>query len=120
MGTTPDEPDVTDDALEGAVVSVLTGTSDTLTVKQLRKLVLLALQLDEDDRAAKKRYKRAVQALEAAGRLRLDATGAVSLRKSKADRGTAKHSKKSKRRKLDADGDRDAGDSHSHGECVRN
>jgi RNA recognition motif-containing protein len=68
-----------------AVISVLEGSAKEapLTVKKLRKLVFLSLQLDGDDKAQKKTFKRAVQALEDEGQVKLDAEGNVKLKKRK-------------------------------------
>ncbi|KAL3920728.1 MAG: hypothetical protein SGILL_003113 [Bacillariaceae sp.] len=61
-------------------------------VKKLRKLVLLSLQMDDSDKSAKKQFKKAIQAMEEDGTLRLDADGTITLLK-----------KKSKKKKKDKD-----------------
>ena len=67
-----------------AVLSVLDGASTSgdegsLKVKKLRKMVLLSLQLEIDDKPSKKRLKRTVEALESNGALTLDVDGIVKL-----------------------------------------
>ena len=42
-------------------------TSDVCEVKKLRKMVLLSLQMDESDKAAKKQFKRSIQKMEEDG-----------------------------------------------------
>jgi RNA recognition motif-containing protein len=54
-----------------------------LKVKKLRKLVLLSLQLDEDDKAAKKSFKHSIQTLEMDGTIHLDEEGHITLKKKK-------------------------------------
>ena len=65
-----------------------------MPVKELRKAVLLSLQLDIEDKSSKKKFKKCVQALEADGRIKLGADGIVKLSKS-----ARKEAKESKRKK---------------------
>jgi nucleolin len=86
---------------QDAVISVLEGTGsstddDPFKVKKLRKLVLLSLQLDESDKAAKKTFKRTIQTLEEDGGVQLDADGNIKLKKKRKHR-EEKKSKKKKR-----------------------
>lgn len=85
-----------------AVLSILGGSSSSqeepLKVKKLRKQVLLSLQQDESDKAAKKIFKRTVQTLEEEGSLKLEADGTVKLSK-KRRREMEKKSKKKKKKK---------------------
>lgn len=75
--------------------------NEPIKVKKLRKQVLLSLQCDEDDKVAKKTYKRSVQALEEAGELSIDEAGLVSRISKK--RKTKDEKKKSKKRKKEKD-----------------
>lgn len=90
---------------QDAVVSVLEGAGrstqvdgEPLKVKKLRKLVLLSLQLDESDKAAKKTFKRTIQALEKDGGVELDEDGNIALKKKKRKRKDEKKPKKKKKR----------------------
>lgn len=74
-------------------------SSDVQEVKKLRKNVLLSLQLDESDKAAKKQFKRTIQKLEEEGVLNLDADGTIKLVKEKKKRKRDKEEKKSKKKK---------------------
>lgn len=82
MGTDKD-----DNKWKDAIVSTLQGGGDKksgkLPVKELRKAVLLSLQLDTSDKGAKKSFKTIVQALEDDGILSLNAEGIVKLKKKK-------------------------------------
>jgi nucleolin len=91
--------DQPDDKWTDAVLSVVRGATDKLKVKKLRKLVLLSLQLDDDDKESKKTFKATIQTLEKAGDLDLDAEGLVTLTKKrkKAEHGEKKEKKKSKK-----------------------
>ena len=66
------------------IVSTIVGspTGKSMPVKDLRKAVLLSLQLDVDDKKSKKKFKKAVQAMESDGRLTLSDEGIVKLSKS--------------------------------------
>jgi len=75
------------------------GASSSFKVKKLRKLVLLSLQTDEDDKGAKKTFKKAVQELESEQRLTLGSDGVITLRKSEDDGKKNKKSKKKKKEK---------------------
>lgn len=83
-----------------SITSVLEGEASGDTsprqVKKLRKLVLLSLQIDESDKAAKKQFKKAIQAMEQDGTLKLDADGTVHyLKKKKKKSGDEKKKRKS-------------------------
>jgi nucleolin len=66
------------------IVSTIVGspTGKSMPVKDLRKAVLLSLQLDVDDKKSKKKFKKAVQAMESDGKLTLSDDGIVKLSKS--------------------------------------
>ena len=66
------------------IVSTIVGspTGKSMPVKDLRKAVLLSLQLDVDDKKSKKKFKKAVQAMESDGKLTLSDEGIVKLSKS--------------------------------------
>jgi len=66
-------------------------------VKKLRKMVLLSLQMDDGDKAAKKIFKKTIQEMEENGKVKLDADGTICLLKMKS---------KKKKRKASIDGDR--------------
>jgi nucleolin len=90
-----------------AVLSVLKGTvkkskkddtknidHETLKLKSLRKLVLVSLQHDDDDKAARKTFKRTIQALEKDGSVHLDADGNITLVKKRKRKDEGKSKKK--------------------------
>jgi nucleolin len=87
-----------------AVLSILDGAvtagsdDEQLKVKKLRKLVLLSLQQEDSDKAAKKQFKEVVQGLEEEGELTLDEDGMVSRTKQSKKR-KAKEEKDSKKKK---------------------
>ena len=102
------------------ILAVLT-PSDEFNVKKLRKQILLQLQTDSDDKAAKKTFKKAIKILESDGKLTLDKEGTIKLvadssSKSKAkkkdkkskDKKKEKKDKKSKRKKTEESDDEDA------------
>ena len=75
-------------------------SSEVVEVKKLRKNVLLSLQLDESDKAAKKQFKHTIQQLEQEGILSLDANGTIKLAvKEKKKRKREKEENKSKKKK---------------------
>jgi nucleolin len=80
-----------------AVISILQG-AESVKVKKLRKQVLLSLQFDDADKAAKKRYKKTIQALEEKGDLTLDAEGIVTIKKSKKRKSKEETKQKKKKR----------------------
>lgn len=90
-------------------------SSDVREVKKLRKMVLLSLQIDDSDKAAKKQFKRTIQQLEEDGVLSLDADGTISVKKEKSRKRKlekeAKKEKKKKKRKKDDDSGDDAEES---------
>lgn len=97
----PSEPSSMTDGIDWskAIRSVLQ-SADTTEVKKLRKSVLLSLQLEESDKAAKKQFKRTIQHLEEEGVLALDADGTITLKeKKKRKRDKEKKSKKDKKDK---------------------
>ena len=63
-----------------ALTTTSSSTSGEINVKKLRKQILLQLQTDSDDKAAKKSFKKAIQGLEAKGRLTLDKEGTIRIR----------------------------------------
>ena len=78
-------------------------TSDVCEVKKLRKMVLLSLQMDESDKAAKKQFKRSIQKMEEDGTVSLDADGTITLKKKKRKlEKDKKDKKKKKKRKKDS------------------
>jgi hypothetical protein len=90
--------------MEDTILSVLEGTlrakgedDKTIKLKNLRKMVFLSLQ-QEDEKAGKKQFKKAVQTLEKDGKLLLDSDGLISLP-------TKKKKKSEKRKRKDEDDD---------------
>lgn len=81
---------------EDAVLSIAQG--EAIKVKKLRKQVLITLQLDEDDKAAKKTFKQTVQGLEESGQISLDSEGVVTLSE-KSKKRKSKEEKKAKKTK---------------------
>ena len=83
------------------ILTTLRGSSEegsktgALLVKKLRKLVLLSLQFDKDDKNAKKQFKEVVKILQEEGTLNLDSEGTVVLKKEK------KKKDKNSKRKLE-------------------
>lgn len=83
-------------------------SSDVRQVKKLRKMVLLSLQLDESDKAAKKQFKRTVQQLQEDGILDLQVDGTIVVKKEKKrKREKGEKSKKKKKSKSSADDEND-------------
>jgi nucleolin len=82
-------------------------SSSSMDVKKLRKIILLQLQTDSDDKSAKKQYKKAVKALEADGKINLDGDGKMTLvggtSSSKKKKKDKKDKKKKKRKNSDDD-----------------
>jgi RNA recognition motif-containing protein len=123
--------DNNDDALpkwKNTVISILEGENSTkkstkadsndengteqeqrLKVKKLRKLVLLSLQLDEDDKSAKKSFKHTIQTLEMDGTIHLDEEGHITLKKKKKRKQQKEENKKSKKEKTSAATNDDTG-----------
>ena len=89
-------------SLSESIISTLSGedVKEGLKVKKLRKLVLLSLQQDESDKSAKKDFKKAVQALEEEGKVKLNEDGLIFLKKEKRKKG---EKKKKKKRSADED-----------------
>jgi nucleolin len=87
---------------KGVVLSVLTGTKGALKLKELRKQVLISLQLDETDKAAKKTFKKTVKALEESEELSIDAEGLVCLL-AKGKKRKLKEERKSKKRRTESE-----------------
>lgn len=87
-----------DKSLSESILSIMGGgdMKEGFKVKKLRKMVLLSLQQDDSDKAAKKGFKKAVQALEKEGKVKLNEDGHVFLRKEK-----KKSDKKKKKRPAD-------------------
>lgn len=90
-----------------AILSILEGTGssankDQLQVKKLRKQVLLSLQLDTDDKLAKKAFKKTIQALEEEKSVKLDHEGNIKIsKKRKRDSKEEKKLAKKKKEKTD-------------------
>jgi RNA recognition motif-containing protein len=101
-----------------AVLSILDGAmsagsgDEQIKVKKLRKLVLLSLQQEDSDKAAKKQFKKVVQGLEEEGELTLDEDGMVARTKTSKKRKAKeeKDSKKKKKKKQQEETTEDAGD----------
>jgi hypothetical protein len=89
---------------KGAVLSILDGAmragsgDEQIKVKKLRKLVLLSLQQEDSDKAAKNQFMEVVQGLEEEGELTLDEDGMVARTKTSKKR-KAKEEKDSKKKK---------------------
>jgi hypothetical protein len=87
-----------------AVLSILDGAvsagsgDEQIKVKKLRKLVLLSLQQEDSDKAAKKQFKKVVQGLEEEDELTLDEDGMVARTKTSKKR-KAKEEKDTKKKK---------------------
>jgi hypothetical protein len=73
--------------------------SDEINVKKLRKQILLQLQTDSDDKAAKKTFKKAIQSLESEGKLTLDKEGSIKFAADSSDAKSKKKDKKAKDKK---------------------
>ena len=97
-----------------AILSILEGTSDELKIKKLRKQVLISLQQDDSDKAAKKTFKRTVQALEQSGELSLSASGLVSLRSGGRKRKLQAEDKRKTKRKRAKNPEEDAIEPNVH------
>ena len=84
--------------------SKTSSSSSSMDVKKLRKIILLQLQTDSDDKKAKKLYKKAVKALEGEGKITLDSDGLMTLTESsKKKKKKDKKDKKKKKRKTSED-----------------
>jgi len=119
---------------EKSISSILEASDDVEArkVKKLRKMVLLSLQIEESDKAAKKFFKKAIQNMEENGKVKLDVNGTISILGSKKkkkrrgstdedDRKSKKKRKEKKRQKTDDDASKtkyDEGD--DDGEEKRN
>jgi len=84
-------------SLSESIISVLSGgdAKEGFKVKKLRKMVLLSLQQDDSDKSAKKGFKKAIQALEEEGIVKLDEDGQIFLKKEKKQKGKKKKKKRS-------------------------
>jgi RNA recognition motif-containing protein len=98
-------PDLSNDSgvdWEKSINSILEASNkkEATKVKKLRKMVLLSLQMDDSDKSSKKLFKKAIQAMEENGKVKLDAEGTITLVEKKS-------SKKKKKRKASSieDGD---------------
>ena len=101
--------------IESKILSELTSntsSSSSTDVKKLRKIILLQLQTDSDDKSAKKLFKKTVKALEANGQITLDSDGLMSLvetkdkkKKKKKKKDDKKDKKKNKREEDEDEGD---------------
>ena len=85
-----------DEKWNDSVVSLLSGATEKLKIKALRKIVFLSLQLEDSDKSSKKKYKATIQALESEGKLRIDADGFVTLSKKRRKEKEAGKSRKNK------------------------
>mmetsp|Transcript_5490 Transcript_5490/g.7006 ORF Transcript_5490/g.7006 Transcript_5490/m.7006 type:complete len:344 (+) Transcript_5490:164-1195(+) len=90
----------TNDDISTKILSELqsSSSSSSMDVKKLRKIILLQLQTDSDDKGAKKKYKKAVKALESDGKIKLDSDGLITLLEKK-------KSKKDKKKRKSSDND---------------
>ncbi len=97
-----------------------TKATTTIDVKKLRKIILLQLQTDTDDKSAKKQYKKAIKALEGSGVLTLDGSGLITFlggggggggdgneKKKKKEKKEKKEKKKKRSHEDKQDGDND-------------
>mmetsp|Transcript_3814 Transcript_3814/g.10007 ORF Transcript_3814/g.10007 Transcript_3814/m.10007 type:complete len:346 (-) Transcript_3814:287-1324(-) len=89
---------------EKSINSIMEASDDVEArkVKKLRKMVLLSLQMDESDKAAKKLFKKVIQDMEKNGKVKLDANGTISLlgsKKKKKRRGTTDEDKRKSKKK---------------------
>lgn len=77
-----------DKSFSESILSVLSGgdVKEGLKVKKLRKMVLLSMQMDEADKAAKKAFKKSVQALEHEKRVKLNEDGQIFLKNTKKEK----------------------------------
>lgn len=73
-------------------------SSSSSNVKSLRNVILLQLQMDKDDKTAKKSYKKAVKALEAEQKITLDSDGLMTLLGGDKSEDVEKSSKKKKKK----------------------
>ena len=92
---------------EKSINSMLEASDDdeSRKVKNLRKMVFLSLQMDESDKVAKKRFKKAIQNMEENGKIKLDSNGTISLlgskTKKKRELPTGEVERKSKKKRKD-------------------
>lgn len=128
-----DSDDDDDDAIPSvdwtkSITSMLENAEEEARqVKKIRKMVLLSLQLEDSDKGAKKRYKKAIQEMEHSGLLKLDGDGTIHLLKnstsssnkkkrksltSKEEKRKSKKEKKQKKEKLDHDDEKQLDDHH--------
>jgi nucleolin len=121
MGIDDDEKEIENSKWRHTIVSILEGESmgnksaasgnkdgssenKQIQVKKLRKLALLTLQLDENDKTAKKSFKRTIQDLEKEGAVILDEVGHITLARKKRKAKDEKKSKKKLKLKEDEGG----------------
>lgn len=97
--------DHSDEKWNDAVVSLLAGTTEPMKVKALRKQVFLTLQIEDDDKHFKKRYKKIIQTLEQSGQLKLSADGIITLGKKRKSEKETKKKKRSKQLTTEDGGD---------------
>lgn len=86
------------------ILKTLRGSENgsSMKIKSLRKLILLSLQVEDDDKEGKKKFKKAIQSLESQDKLSLNTDGIVKLSKSESKK------QKKKKRKRDDDDDEKA------------
>lgn len=94
-------------------------SSDVSEIKKLRKMVLLSVQLDDSDKAAKKLFKRTIQKMEEEGVVSLDADGTIKLKKEK-KRKRDKEKKSKKKKKTKKEDDEEEKEETNHDESVEN
>jgi len=118
----PNENDDSGIDWEKSINSILEASENKAArkVKKLRKMVLISLQMDESDKAAKKLFKKAIQNMEEHGKVKLDVDGTMSLlknkikkkkRKSSTENDDRKRTKKAKKRQKTDD---DSSKSNDH------
>jgi RNA recognition motif-containing protein len=105
--------DLHDSQFKNAILSTLEGSSSggreklkRLPVKELRTAVLLSLQQDLSDKAAKKSFKKSIQALEGEGTLSLSTDGVVKLKKKEKTTPKKEKSKRSREDKVGLSSDK--------------
>lgn len=113
-----------DSKWKDAVLSIVRGATEDMTVKKLRKLVLMSLQLEEDDKVAKKTYKKTMQALEKNDEIQIDSEGNVKHKRkrkkdTKKDKKESKKSKKAKEESEERDDESDKDDENAESDTPK-
>jgi nucleolin len=91
--------------LKGEKSSSVKDEDAVLTVKRLRKMVMMSLQIDEIDKDAKKRFKAIVKELEKEKQVSIDSDGVISFDSSRKKRSLKEEKELKKRQKKCRDGD---------------